>query len=119
MKRLLLCPAVLLTTALAAQAQVLPVPGGKNPDWVLLQTEWKPYDGQVMQSISLDRMPNAAAKSIISKGNHHYYWDAARQLSYEWLSNPDQVAPNSVVVVHQQTTGATFAYRKRHKISEI
>jgi hypothetical protein len=119
MKRLLLCPAFLLIASVATQAQVLPVPGDKNPDWVLFQTERKPYDGQVMQSISTDRMPNAAVKSIKSRGNHHYYWDAARQLSYEWLSKPDQVAPSSIVIVHQQTTGATFVYRKRPKVREI
>ena len=119
MKRLLLCPAMLLTASLAAQAQVLPVPGGKNPDWVLVQTERKPYAGQDMWPTSTDRMPNAAAKSIKSMGNHHYYWDATRQLSYEWLSKPDQVAPSSLVIVHQQTTGATFVYRKRPKIREI
>jgi hypothetical protein len=60
-------------------------------------------------------MPNALGKSILSIGDTHRYWDAARQLSYEWQSRAGQVAPDSLVTVRQQSTGATFTYRRAAK----
>ena len=66
MKGLLLCSAVLLGATLAAHAQVLPVPGGKNPDWVLFGAYRRPYDSQAIWPPSTSPMPNAAGKSILS-----------------------------------------------------
>ena len=116
MKLLLLCPAVLLTASLAAQAQVLPVPGGKNPDWVLVQTEQKLYDGHIIQSSNIDRMPNAEAKSIKSIGNHHYYWNAANHLAYDWVSKDGMLEPLGLVNVREQQQSTVYSYRRRNKL---
>jgi hypothetical protein len=113
MKRLLLCSATLLGTSLVAQAQILPVPGGTNPDWVLFGTYKKPYDGRVIEPPTADRMPNAAAKSIKSIGNHHYYWDADRQLAYDWLSKDGILAPLALVNVRVQQQDVVYSYHRR------
>jgi hypothetical protein len=116
MKFLLLCPAILLAASLAAQAQVLPVPGGKNPDWEFLRTERKPYDGHIIRSSSVDRMPNAAAKSIKSIGNHHYYWDDATQLAYDWFSKEGTLGPVVLINVRAQQQSTVYTYRRRNKL---
>jgi hypothetical protein len=113
MKGLLLCSAVLLGATLAAHAQVLPVPGDKNPDWVLFGTYKKPYDGPVVEPPTKDRMPNAAAKSIKSIGNHRYYWDADRQLAYDWLSKDGTLGPLALVSVRMQQQDIVYSYHRR------
>ena len=113
MKRSLLCLAVLLSAALAAQAQVLPVPGAKNPDWVLFGTYRRPYDNRVFGPPSTDRMPNAAAKSVKSIGNQHYYWDAAHQLAYDWYSREGTLTPFGLVNVRVQQQDIVYSYHRR------
>ncbi len=125
--RSLLCVLAGLLTAARAHAQVLPVPNARNPDWIQTDTKlgFRPSRPDTLPG-SRDQMPiadpsrqngaavmpNALTKSITSIGNQHRYWDAARQLSYEWQSRPGQVAPDSLVTVRQQATGATFTYRR-------
>jgi hypothetical protein len=113
MKRLLLCSAALLGATLAAHAQVLPVPGGTNPDWVLFGTYKNPYDGQAVEPPTTDRMPNAAAKSIKSIGNHRYYWDADRQLAYDWFSKDGVLSPLALVNVRVQQQDIVYSYHRR------
>jgi hypothetical protein len=113
MKGLLLCTVVLLSASLATHAQVLPVPGGNNPDWVLFGTYKKPYDGPVVESPTTDRMPNAAAKSIKSIGNHRYYWDANRQLAYDWFSKDGILTPLALVNVRVQQQDIVYSYHRR------
>jgi hypothetical protein len=129
----LLCFAFWVGATAAAHAQILPVPNARNPDWILDNTtlgsrpsrpDSAPGSRDRMPIADPSRqggvsaMPNALTKSISSVGNRHYYWDAARQLSYEWQSRPNQVAPDSLVKVRQQATGATFTYRKRPKAEQ-
>lgn len=127
MNQLLLCPALLLGTALAAHAQLLPVPNTRNPDWE--QTDTKlgfqpsrpdslPGSRDRMPIVdpsrgSTARIPNAQRKNLTSIGNSYRYWDADRQLAYEWQARPGSAAPDSTVTVRQQRTGATYTYRRR------
>ncbi|MCC3151694.1 hypothetical protein Q3A66_01510 [Hymenobacter sp. BT770] len=112
MKRLLL-PFSLLGCISIAQAQLLPVPGGKNPDWVLLKTEARPYDAQALTPPpATDAMPNAAQKSISSIGDHQYYWDAQRQLAYDWVSRGSSKAPFMLVNVREQRKDVVYVYRR-------
>lgn len=103
---------LLASAASVAQAQLLPVPGSQNPDWVLEKAD-APKPGPSVLPLSTDRMPNAAQKSVSSSGNRHYCWDAQQQLAYEWVSQPGQVAPDQRVTVRQQRTGTAYVYRRR------
>ncbi len=94
MKRLLLL-VILLCTASIAYAQLLPVPGAKNPGWTLEKSDVQQVDGQLALPSATDRMPNAAQKSISSDGNRHSFWDADRQLAYQWLSRSGTTAPEN------------------------
>lgn len=114
MKRPMLGLAAWLGATLAAQAQVLPVPGEKNPDWVLFITFKKPYyDGLVVEPPTADRMPHAAGKSIKSIGNHRYYWDADHQLAYDWLSKDGALGPLVLVNVRAQRQDIVYSYHRR------
>ncbi|GGG52516.1 hypothetical protein [Hymenobacter glacieicola] len=97
-----------------AQAQLLPVPNSRNPDWVLEKAAVPKPDASVLPLIT-DRMPNAAQKSISSSGNRHYCWDAQQQLAYEWVSQPGRVAPDQRVTVREERTGTAYTYRRRAK----
>jgi hypothetical protein len=114
MKRLLLLVA-LLNGAHAAQAQLLPVPGSRNPDWNAEKTEALPEATPVGEPFKTDPMPNAAHKSIASSGNRHYHWDADRRLAYRWRSRPGSgtVAPDEEVLVRDERTGITYTFRRR------
>lgn len=118
-----------------AQAQLLPVPDARNADWVLDKTtpgsrpsrpDTLPGGRDRMPMASTNppgqtpAMPNAltariSGNSTGTAGGQRYYWDAARQLGYEWRARRGQFAPDSLVTVRQQSTGATFTYRKRAK----
>jgi hypothetical protein len=115
MKSILLS-VTLLCGASVAHAQLLPVPGAKNPDWVLQQTAKTPYDGQALAPPpATDPMPNGAQKSISSIGDHHYYWDAQRQLSYDWYSRgPATMAPFVLVNVREANKDFVYVYRRAH-----
>ena len=111
MKAFLLFSALLF--GYSAQAQVLPVPGDKNPDWVLLKTEKRQVDEQPVLPPATDRMPNAIGKSIISKGNHHFTWDAERQLAYDWFSqDASTMTPLKTVTVREQRSEIAYIYRR-------
>jgi hypothetical protein len=128
MNHLLLCPALILGTALAAQAQLLPVPNARNPDWVQTDTKlgFRPSRPDSLPG-SRDRMPIAdpsrsgaptmpnalGKKNLTNIGNTYRYWDADRKLAYEWQARPGSAAPDSTVTVHQQSTGAIYTYRRR------
>ena len=127
MNHLLLGPALVLATALAAHAQLLPVPNTRNPDWIQTDTKlgFRPSPPDSLPG-SRDRMPiadpsrgstaripNAQRKNLTSIGNTYYYWDADRQLAYEWPARPGSAAPDSTVTVRQQRTGTTYTYRRR------
>ncbi|MDQ2771371.1 MAG: hypothetical protein M3Y54_12840 [Bacteroidota bacterium] len=99
-----------LCGATAAHAQLLPVPGAKNPDWKLEKSE-APQAERLLPPT--DRMPNAAQKSVLSTGNQHAYWDADRQLAYQWQSGPGSVKPEKQVKVLEQRTGIAYVYRRR------
>lgn len=103
---------LLLTGSLKAQAQLLPVPGAKNPEWQLKKTV--PADSPDASSVlsGADRMPNALQKSIASSGNHHYHWDGRRGLTYDWLSAPDKTAPRDTVKVRDTRNGIVYIYRR-------
>jgi hypothetical protein len=61
-------------------------------------------------------MPNSQLNKNLSSSNGRYrYWDSARQLAYEWQARPgsNSAAPDSLVTVYQQKTGATYTYRRR------
>ncbi|WP_139924449.1 hypothetical protein [Hymenobacter sp. DG01] len=105
---------LLACAASIGHAQLLPVPGSQNPDWVL-ETADAPKPGPSALPLNTDRMPNAAQKSIASSGNRHYCWDAKQQLAYEWSSRPGEVAPDQRVTVRQQRTGTAYIYRRRVK----
>ncbi|MFD1468786.1 hypothetical protein ACFQ48_11175 [Hymenobacter caeli] len=110
-------PGLLLVLGIAgfaggAQAQALPVPGPRNPDWSLEKTEARPTAGPSTALLSNDRMPNAAQQSVSSTGNRHYQWDADRQLAYEWLSRPGSEAPGQSVAVRDERTGTVYTYRR-------
>ena len=111
----LLLPVALLCAASAAQAQLLPVPGTKNPDWALGKSEARPNAEPSDMLPGTDRMPNAMQKSIKSIGNRHYHWDASRQLAYEWQSRlgSGSVAPDKQVRVREERTGIAYVYRRR------
>jgi|GEM_PF-1790241 len=127
MNGLLLCPALLLGTALAAQAQLLPVPNTRNPDWEQTDTKlgFRPSRPDSLPGRrdrmpivdpgrgSTARIPNAQRKNLLSIGNTYHYWDADRQLAYKWQARPGSAAPDSTVTVLQQRTGATYTYRRR------
>lgn len=125
MKQLLLLPALLAST-LAAHAQLLPVPNTRNPDWVQTDTKlgFRPSPPDTLPG-SRDRMPtvdprrngtpampNAQRKNLTSIGNTYRYWDADRQLAYQWEARPGSAAPDSIVTVQQQATGAVYTYRR-------
>ena len=113
----LLLPIALLCAAPAAQAQLLPVPGTKNPDWALEKSEAGPNAEPSDVLPGTDRMPNAMQRSIKSIGNRHYHWDSKRQLAYEWLSRPSSgsVAPDQLVKVRAEPTGTLYTYRRRSR----
>ncbi|WP_143080245.1 hypothetical protein [Hymenobacter arizonensis] len=112
MKTLLL-PFALISSISLAHAQLLPVPGGKNPDWVLFKTEAQPYDGMALvPAPPTDAMPNAAQKGLRSIGDHHYYWDAERQLAYDWISRGDSKAPFMLVNVREQRKNFVHVFRR-------
>lgn len=133
MKRLLLCSILLSGASLAAQAQLLPVPNARNPDWILENTQpgSRPSRPDSLGG-SRDRMPiadpnrrapaakmpNALPKSLSSIGDTRHYWDADRQLAYEWKARPGSTAPDQVVIVRQQATGALYTYRRRPQMAE-
>ncbi|TDN35924.1 hypothetical protein E4631_04555 [Hymenobacter sp. UV11] len=125
--RSLWCATAWLGATALSHAQVLPVPNARNLDWVLDKTtlgtrpsrpDSLPGGRDQMPIVDPNRqggvaaMPNALAKSITGSGNYHQYWDAARKLNYEWQSRLGQLAPDSLVTVKQQDTGATFTYRR-------
>ncbi len=128
--KILLCPTVWLGVTTLSHAQVLPIPNARNPDWVLGKTtlgflpSWPdtlaggcdrmPIDNPSGQD-KVATMPNALTRSFTSIGSRHQYWDADRRLSYEWQARAGQVAPDSLVTVKQQATGATFTYRRATK----
>ena len=113
MKRLLLAASVLLA-APAACAQLLPVPGAKNPDWKLDKTQTRPGAESSDLLPGIDRMPNAAQRSIVSADNHHHWWDGHRQLAYDWLSRlgSGSVVPDKAVAVREARTGTTYLFRR-------
>jgi hypothetical protein len=128
MKQLLLCPALALCTTLAAHAQLLPVPNTRNPDWVQIDTKlgFRPSRPDSLLGSrdrmpivdpsrgSASQMPNALGKkNLINVGNAYRYWDADRKLAYEWQARPGSAAPDSIVTVQQQATGATYTYCRR------
>ncbi|WP_210516595.1 hypothetical protein [Hymenobacter terricola] len=98
-----------------AHAQLLPVPGAKNPDWKTDNFEALPGAISFGEAPKTDRMPNAVQNSIISEGNLHHYWDANRQLAYQWRSRSGSgtVAPDKEVLVREERTGLTYTYRRR------
>ena len=100
--------------ASVAHAQLLPVPGAKNPDWKVEKKEALPQASLSDEPIRIDRMPNAMQNSIVSKGDVHHYWDADRQLAYEWRSRPGSgsVAPDKAVLVREDRTGTTYTFRR-------
>jgi hypothetical protein len=102
-------------SVLAAHAQLLPVPGAKNPDWTVEKKEASPDATPFGEAPRLDRMPNAAQRSIASSGNHHYHWDARHQLAYQWSSRPNSgtVAPDKEVLVREDRTGLTYTFRRK------
>ena len=114
MKRPLLA-ACLLFAAPATYAQLLPVPGAHNPNWKLQKTETLPGAQPSDPLSSSDRMPNAAQRSIVSAGNHQYWWDGTRQLAYDWLSRPGSgsAAPDKAVAVRDERTGTTYTFLRR------
>ncbi|MBW3129186.1 hypothetical protein [Hymenobacter profundi] len=105
-----------ISTVSAAQAQLLPAPHQQNPDWTLQKVE-----AQTSASIATvpppatEPMPNSLQKSISSAGNRRRVWDAKRQLAYEWVSRPDEMAPNKLVLVREQRTGAVYTYARKTK----
>ena len=117
----------LVWLASVAQAQVLPIPGSRNPDWVLEKTEHHTYSqqpgppsekgsqipGVASNANAVDRMPNSLSKSIRSIGNRHSYWDAERQVGYEWVSRSGSLAPESLVMVREEQTGNVYTYRQK------
>jgi hypothetical protein len=113
MKLMLLSFALL--GGISANAQLLPIPGKKNPDWVLINAEPQPYDAQALAipaPAPTDRMPNAAKKSIRSIGNQRYYWDADRQLAYNWYSKEGKTEPDIMVFVREQRKDIVYTYRR-------
>lgn len=111
-----------------AQAQVLPIPGNQNPDWILEKTEYNVYSQQLRPPFekgsqllgntsahanAVDRMPNSFPKSIRSIGNRHSYWDAERQVSYEWVSRSGGLAPDDLVILREEQTGNIYTYRQK------
>ena len=96
----------------AAQAQTLPVPGTRNPDWALEKTEARPTAGPSAALLGSDRMPNATQQSVSSAGNRHYQWDADQQLAYEWLGRSGSEAPGQSVAVRDERTGTVYTYRR-------
>lgn len=115
MKTLLLSFGMLCAGTSIAHAQLLPVPGAKNPDWTLKKSEPRPNAEPSDVLPGTDRMPNAMQKSVKSIGNRHYHWDSDRQLAYEWLSRPTSgsIAPDELVTVRSESTGTTYTYRRR------
>ncbi len=125
MKQLVLLP-VLLAITLAAHAQLLPVPNTRNPDWVQTNTkqgfrpshpDLLPGHHDQMPVVDLHRsgastIPNAQRKNLMSIGNTYRYWDADRKLAYQWEARPGSAAPDSVVTVQQQVTGAIYTYKR-------
>jgi hypothetical protein len=99
---------LLLIGSLEAQAQLLPVPGAKNPNWSLMRKKVV----QPTQIRSGDRMPNATFLGPTGGGNHRYYWDARRQLRYEWDTQPGGESPLDSVKVHDDDTGTMYIYRQ-------
>jgi len=97
------------------QAQLLPVPGARNPDWKVEKTETLPNATPFGEPPKVDRMPNAVQNSIASSGNRHYHWDANRQLAYQWLSRRGSgtVAPDKEVLVREEQTGTVYTFRRR------
>ena len=99
----------------AAHAQLLPVPGAKNPDWKVEKKEARAEATPFDEPPKIDRMPNAVQNSIVSKGDVHHYWDADRQLAYQWSSRPGSgtVAPDKEVLVREDRTGITYTFRRQ------
>ncbi|MCI1189535.1 hypothetical protein MON38_19095 [Hymenobacter sp. DH14] len=100
-----------------AHAQLLPVPGAKNPDWNKEKAEAQPEATPFGEAPQVDPMPNAVQNSIASTGNHHYYWDASRQLAYQWRSRPGSgtVAPDKQVQVREDRTGIVYTFRRKRQ----
>ncbi|MGI4832892.1 MAG: hypothetical protein ACRYFK_05460 [Janthinobacterium lividum] len=128
MKLLALGPALLLG-ATAAHTQLLPVPNTRNPDREQTATELgqRPSRPDTLPA-GRDHMPIAdpgrrgatampnsrLSKSLSSSNGWYHYWDSTRQLAYEWRARlGSSAAPDSLVMVYQQATGATYIYRRR------
>lgn len=112
--KLMLAIWAVLFAATTAQAQKLPVPGQKNPDWSLHRKK-EPLQSQFR---STDRMPNARFMGPSIIGNHHSYWDSKQQLRYEWESKPDSNAPVDSIIVREEATGTVYTYRRASPIVE-
>ena len=108
---------VLLGPAVLAHAQLLPVPGSKNPDWKLEKSGAPQSESLPMlpPTLPTDRMPNAAHNSIQRIGNRYSYWDADRQLAYQWASSSGSAKPEQQVQVLEQRTGIAYTYRRRQR----
>ena len=113
--KFLLIILVVGSTASAEQAQLLPAPHQKNPDWTLQKMEAPTEDGATMMQPVNDDMPNAMQKGISSIGNRHHVWDSKRQLVYEWISQPNEMAPDKLVLVSEQRTGTVYTYVRKKK----
>ncbi|WP_157530619.1 hypothetical protein [Hymenobacter norwichensis] len=57
-------------------------------------------------------MPNSTFLGPSGAGNHRYYWDARRQLRYEWETRSGSEAPDDSVTVHDDGTGTVYTYRQ-------
>lgn len=114
MKIFLLPFGILCAAASLGHAQQLPVPGGKNPDWVLEKSKMRPNAQPTDVLPGMYPMPNAMQNSIKSIGNRHYYWDSHHQFAYEWLSRSSSgsIAPDAVVTVRKGPEGTTYTFRR-------
>lgn len=100
----------------SVQAQLLPAPHQQNPDWTLQKVE--ALNGVGIATVpppATDGMPNAMQKSIQSIGNHRYVWDARQQLAYQWRSRAGEMAPDKLVTVREDRTGAVYTYARKSK----
>ncbi|HEX8429108.1 hypothetical protein [Hymenobacter sp.] len=107
------CTAALLAwTTLAAQAQKLPVPGEKNPGWLLQKTEEVRLLGEAENQPTPAPMPTAPRSG---------YYGGTKNQDGEWeilydtkrgVRNNLKAYKQGLVRVQNLTTGTVYTYRR-------
>jgi hypothetical protein len=112
-----LLTASLVVAATAAQAQELPVPGEKNPDWKLQKTEEpypQAYPSGSKESPAPIAMPSPRIQGgmLNEQGEYDIFFDSSKGVRYDLTALKEQ----GTVRVRNMRTGTEYTYARRKSI---